>query len=200
MGSARLLLEIDLNEKEKKFYFNSIISGGEKMRNIIDGLLMLAKIRNQDKLKKSVVKMDEVLDSVITRMNRMILESNADVIIDTNWHDAIGNSLWIEEVWINLLSNAIKYGGNPPIIKIGSTKNNKLIKFWISDNGEGLSENEKSQLFSEFNRMHPNKESIKGHGLGLSIVQRVISKLGGDTGVDSKKGEGSTFYFTLPKA
>lgn len=200
MGLTQLLNSTSVTEDESKEYLEGIISGGDKMRNIIDGLLMLAKIRNQDKLDKSIMNMTEILDSVMKRMRQSIDKAGARVTLPLFWHSAMGNSLWIEEVWINLLSNAIKYGGDPPAIEIGSEKINGQVKFWISDNGQGLTDDDQLYLFSEFKRMHPNKDKIKGHGLGLSIVQRVISKLGGEVGVQSKVGVGSTFYFTLPSA
>lgn len=200
MGLTQLLQSTHVSDKDNKEYLEGIMNGGDKMRNIIDGLLMLAKIRNQDKLEKSVMNMTEIQDSVMRRMHESIDNANANVTLPNTWHKAFGNSLWIEEVWINLLSNAIKYGGNPPDIVLGSEEKDGFVKFWISDNGQGMTQEEQSYLFSEFKRMHPNKDKIKGHGLGLSIVQRVISKLGGEVGVVSQAGIGSTFYFNLPSA
>jgi signal transduction histidine kinase len=200
MGLTQLLQSSPVTVQENNEYLEAIMNGGDKMRNIIDGLLMLAKIRNQDKLEKSVLNMAEIQESVMRRTLESIDKSKAEVTLPISWHKALGNSLWIEEVWINLLSNAIKYGGEPPVIELGSEEIDGHVKFWISDNGHGMSTDEQSYLFSEFKRMHPNKDKIKGHGLGLSIVQRVISKLGGEVGVDSKIGLGSTFYFTLPSA
>ncbi len=199
MGFAKLL-STEISEVERKAYQDHIVNGGKKMRGIIDGLLMLAKIRNQDKLEKTVINMQEILDSVMLRMQSTIFEAKAKVSLPHSWPNALGNSIWVEEVWINLFSNAIKYGGKPPEIELGVEEIDGKIKFWIKDNGPGLTDEEQSLLFSEFNRLHPRKESIKGHGLGLSIVQRVINKLGGDTGVSSKIGHGSTFYFTLKSA
>jgi PAS domain S-box-containing protein len=198
MGLTKLLHSTTVSENESQEYLEGIINGGDKMRNIIDGLLMLAKIRNQDKLEKSVIDMSGIVGSVMVRMRDSIDNSKAQVTLPLSFQSAMGNSLWVEEVWINLLSNAIKYGGEPPEIEIGSETINGQVKFWIKDNGQGMTEDEQSFLFSEFNRMHPNKDKIKGHGLGLSIVQRVVTKLGGEVGVESEQGKGSTFYFTLP--
>jgi signal transduction histidine kinase len=68
--------------------------------------------------------------------------------------------------------------------------------FWVRDNGPGLSEEAQSKLFAEFTRLEQTR--AKGHGLGLSIVRRIVDKLGGDVGVESFDGQGSTFWFTLP--
>ena len=198
MGCAEILQDPEIiNSDKKEEYVQGILSGGERMSNIIDGLLMLAKIRNQDMLKKSAIDMKIIIDSVLTRIKETICQKRVTIYLPEFWHDAMGNRLWIEEIWINLFSNAIKYGGNPPVINLGSENKNGMVKFWISDNGYGLSKNEQEQIFSEFSRLHPEKEKIKGHGLGLSIVQRIIKKQGGEVGVTSEPGKGSTFYFTL---
>ena len=107
--------------------------------------------------------------------------------------------IWIEEVWINYISNAIKYGGEPPVIEIGAEEQDEFIKFWIKDNGKGLTLKESESLFKEFSQLESRKANTQGFGLGLSIVERIVHKLGGDVGVDSKPGKGSIFYFTLPK-
>jgi signal transduction histidine kinase len=72
-----------------------------------------------------------------------------------------------------------------------------MIRFWIRDNGEGLSAEAQAQLFTPFTRL-PSK--IDGHGLGLSIVQQIAEKLRGKVGIVSQVGQGCEFYFTLPKS
>ena len=94
------------------------------------------------------------------------------------------------------MSNAIKYGGEPPQIKLGSTKLAEgRVKFWIQDNGRGLTQEEQSSLFAEFTQL--NEVRADSHGLGLSIVHRIMQKLGGDVSLTSAPGQGSTFGFTL---
>ena len=73
-----------------------------------------------------------------------------------------------------------------------------MVRFWIRDNGAGLSEEEQAQLFTQFTQLQMSR--LRGYGLGLSIVQRIVEKLNGDVGVESEPGQGSTFYFTLPIA
>jgi signal transduction histidine kinase len=91
----------------------------------------------------------------------------------------------------------MKYGGRPPRLELGATVEDKgMVRFWVRDNGPGLSAEAKAKLFTPFTRLHTGR--AEGHGLGLSIVQQVVEKLGGKVGVDSQEGEGSLFYFTLP--
>jgi len=70
------------------------------------------------------------------------------------------------------------------------------VRFWVRDNGAGIPLENQKQLFTPFVRL--NQVHVEGYGLGLSIVRRIVEKLGGQVGVESKVGQGSTFYFTLP--
>lgn len=72
-----------------------------------------------------------------------------------------------------------------------------MVKYWVRDNGRGLSPEEQNQLFVPFTQL--NQVRAKGHGLGLSIVQRIVEKLGGQVGVESGLGDGSVFWFALPQ-
>jgi two-component system sensor histidine kinase/response regulator len=111
----------------------------------------------------------------------------------------MGYAPWIEEVWVNYLSNAMKYGGRPPLVELGAMEQpDAMVRFWVRDNGEGLSLDEQSRLFTPYTQLHLVR--ARGHGLGLSIVLRIVKKLGGEVGVESQVGHGSTFAFTLPLA
>ncbi len=100
-------------------------------------------------------------------------------------------------MWVNYLSNGLKYGGASPQLTIGADETvNGFARFWVRDQGDGLTVEEQSQLFTEFTRL--NDIQVEGHGLGLSIVRRIITKLGGEVGVNSCSNEGCEFYFTLP--
>jgi signal transduction histidine kinase len=109
----------------------------------------------------------------------------------------LGYAPWIEEVWVNYLSNAIKYGGRPPRVELGAeTQPGGLVRFWVRDNGPGIAPEAQVRLFVPFTRL--DQVRAKGHGLGLSIVRRIVEKLGGQVGVISTPGQGSVFSFTLP--
>ena len=174
------------------------VEGGQQMSNIIDELLLLASVR-QSEVPAQAVQMGDVIKNVQDRLTHMIDEYQAEIVLPQTWPTAMGYAPWLEEVWANYLSNGLKYGGRPPRLQLDSKKlSNGMISFWVRDNGAGLSEADQAQLFGEFSRVHQG--SIDGHGLGLSIVRRIITRLGGRVGVKSKEGEGSLFYFILPAA
>lgn len=169
-----------------------------KMGNIIDALLLLASVRKQDHIASQPLNMKEILAEAQDRLKLQITQSNASVVIPNSFPVALGYTPWVEEIWVNYISNAIKYGGTPPHVQIGADMmDDDSIQFWIKDNGNGLSPEDQEKVFVPFTRL--NQIDIRGHGLGLSIVQRIVEKLGGTSGIDSKIGEGSKFYFTLPK-
>jgi two-component system sensor histidine kinase/response regulator len=131
------------------------------------------------------------------RLAHMIEEHQAEIILPDTWPVALGHGPWVEEVWVNYLNNAIKYGGQPPHVELGATKQpDGMVRFWVRDNGPGLRPEEQARLFTPFTRL--DQVRTKGHGLGLSIVGRIVEKLGGQVGVESEVGRGSVFTFTLP--
>jgi signal transduction histidine kinase len=142
--------------------------------------------------------MQRIVIEAVNRLEDMFQEYNAQVILPEKWPQALGYESWLEEVWINYISNAIKYGGTPPVIEIGSeTLNDQRVKYWIRDNGKGLSQADMNLLFNKFTRLDTLR--AEGNGLGLSIVKRIIEKLNGEAGVESKNiaGQGCCFYFIL---
>ena len=105
----------------------------------------------------------------------------------------------IEEVWANYISNALKYGGHPPALEAGAEPSTDgMVRFWLRDNGPGVTPQAQARLFTPFPRLRELR--VRGHGLGLSIVRRIIEKLGGRVGAESMPEGGSCFWFELPQA
>ncbi|RMF02808.1 MAG: response regulator [Chloroflexi bacterium] len=182
-------------------HLQNIVQNGLKMSSIIDSLLLLAGVRRKGEVQLQPLQMDKIVAEVEQRLSYMITEYKATINVPDRWPVALGYAPWIEEVWANYLSNAIKYGGRPPILTLGAeAADNQMIRFWVQDNGPGLSPEEQNVLFMPFTQL--SQVQTKGHGLGLSIVRRIAEKLGGTVGVESPgiAGQGSRFYFTLPCA
>jgi signal transduction histidine kinase len=102
-------------------------------------------------------------------------------------------------VWVNYLSNALKYGGRPPRLELGyDIRPMGVARLWVRDNGDGIAPEVQARLFTPFTRL--DQVRARGHGLGLSIVRRIVEKMGGQVGVisEGQTGLGSLFYFTLP--
>lgn len=180
-------------------YLTIISNVAQKMNKIIDELLLLATLRNPNDTKIVPLRMPQLVQEVLCRLRTMIQESGAEIrILDADkWPTAYGYPAWIEEVWANTISNAIKYGGTPPRIELGANAQpDGLIGFWVRDNGQGISPEQQAHIFKPFTRLHDTP--IEGHGLGLSIVQRIVERLDGQVYVESTPGQGSIFCFCLP--
>lgn len=179
-------------------YVSSIRRNGVKMNNIIRELQLLAGIRRAD-VEPKPMHMARIIAQAQQRLAYLIEQKEARISLPEYWPSALGYGPWIEEVWATYMSNAIQYGGNPPRVQLGATeRSNKTVRFWVRDNGPGLSAEEQGRLFKPLK--HVQQLELTGYGLGLSVVRRIVEKLGGEVGVQSDgiPGQGSTFFFTLP--
>jgi PAS domain S-box-containing protein len=201
--SASSLIKSGLGEMPEKdiLEINDLINqAATKTIHITKELLTLASVRQQE-IRPEPVNMKKIVVDSLKRLNNLIQGKNVKISLPENWPEVLGYEAWIEEVWINYISNAIKYGGTPPEFEIGSSLlADNRVKYWIKDNGKGLAESEMAALFNKFTRLDSLR--AEGHGLGLSIVKRIIEKLNGEVGVESENipGKGSTFYFILALA
>lgn len=167
-----------------------------KITNIVEELMLLSGVRKLD-VPRIPIDMGSVVAQAQKRLAPMIAEHGAEIVLPQTWPVAGGYPPWIEEVWVNYISNGLKYGGTPPRLQLGGEAlPDEKVRFWIKDNGLGVPLADQSRLFTEFIRL--DERRTDGHGLGLSIVRRIVEKLDGEVGVDSHNVDGSTFYFILP--
>lgn len=179
-------------------YLEIITRNGLKISDIIDELLLLAGVRQME-VEMEPLDMASIVAEARERLAYMIEDHQTQITAPTHWPVALGYAPWVEEVWVNYLTNGIKYGGEPPHLTLGAKElPDGSICFWIRDNGPGLSADDQTRLFTPFTQLKTIRGN--GHGLGLSIVQRIVKKLSGRVGVASQEGSGSIFSFTLPGA
>lgn len=200
IGYAELLIAYFSNFSPEKqlFFLTQIKQAGHKMTSIINELLLLAGVHKMV-VEPKPLDMAVIIAEVEQRLAYAIEEHQAVISLPKTWPVVLGYGPWIEEVWANYVSNGLKYGGQPPHLELGATPQaDGFVRFWVRDNGPGLTLAEQSKLFTTFTRLEKNQAA--GHGLGLSIVQRIIERLGGQVGLESVVGQGSLFYFTLPEA
>ncbi|HQS06225.1 MAG TPA: ATP-binding protein, partial [Daejeonella sp.] len=112
-----------------------------------------------------------------------------------------GDQSLIKQVLINLISNAIKYSKYKPetYIEIGSDVKDKLVFYYVKDNGAGFDMEYYDKLFGVFQRLH-SQEEFEGTGIGLAIVQKIVNRHNGTVWAESVLNEGSCFYFSLPES
>ena len=187
-----------LPHEEVQQYLSVIIEHGKKMGTIIESLLLLAVVRGTKDVEIDEVDMGFIVSETTKRVEYMAQEYDAQIIVPETWPTAYGYGPWLEEVWYNYLTNGLKYGGRPPVLELGYDKiDQQMMRFWVKDNGAGFTIDRPEQLFAPLSRLTAS-DYQSGHGLGLSIVRRIVERLHGKVGVESQLGKGSTFWFTLP--
>jgi light-regulated signal transduction histidine kinase (bacteriophytochrome) len=193
------LLKRDLSEsltEDQAEYLNFAIDGGRRMSELIQDLLSYSRVSAVEAARETV-DFNEIVKDVQVHLRASIEESGARVIA-SDLPEMTADCSQIRQLFQNLVSNAIKYRGDkPPVITISA----KLIDgdwlFSVADNGVGIDPENRQRIFEMFSRIHDR--SVPGTGIGLAICQRVVERLGGRIWVESTRGQGSTFYFTIPK-
>ncbi len=192
-----------MDEQERLQCASTIAHAGRKMDNIIQELLLLSQLRTAE-VEMQPLDMAAIVQEARQRLAQMSALYQVEISLPdaSAWPVTLGYGPWVEEVWVNYLSNAIKYGGTPSAaarVELGvETRPDGMVRFWVRDSGPGISPEAQARLFTPFTRL--DQVRARGHGLGLSIVRRIVEKLGGQVGLESAVGQGSLFYFTLPAA
>ncbi len=187
----------DKLDKDADEFIEYIVEGSQRMKQLIDDLLEYSRVTSRAK-EFEKVEIEKVLDIVLTNLSISIVEYNVKISHDP-LPTVFGDQNQLLQVFQNLLINAIKFHGpNPPKIHISVHNNKKEWVFEVADNGIGIDPEHQRQIFEVFKRLNHNREDYPGSGIGLSITQKIIIHHGGRIWVESKLGEGSTFYFTIP--
>ena len=168
-----------------------------KMAQLIDDLLVFSRTSRQDVVKKTIPMrsmVGDVIDELITGMETVAIEWVVQDLPDIK-----GDIAAIRQVWVNLVSNALKYaaGRSPVRIEIGSYFSNGQVVFFVKDNGVGFDSRYKDKLFRVFQRLH-GADQFEGTGIGLALVEKIISKHGGTVWADGEPDKGACFFFSLP--
>ena len=201
MGHAEMLAQdCAAMSDDQQQSVQAIVRSERKMKSIIEELLLLAEVR-QVQVGATPLDMASIVFEAQQRLADAVEQVHAEMALPdvSTWPVALGYGPWVEEVWVNYLSNALKYGGRPPRLELGAeAQSDGMVRFWVRDHGPGIPPEDQARLFTPFTRL--DQVQVKGHGLGLPIVRRIVEKLGGQVGVESQVGQGSVFSFTLPDA
>lgn len=178
-------------------YLNFIISATSRMQNLIKDLLDYSRVGKS--ITFSIVDCNSILKDVLAGMDASIKESNAIITSDI-LPKVKGNDIQLKQLFQNLISNSIKFRKKDSVPEIKITVEEKPTEYFfaVKDNGIGIDEKHINKLFVLFQRLHPETE-YPGTGIGLATSKKIVLLHGGKIWVESKLGEGSVFYFTLPK-
>lgn len=203
LGFSSLLKRENLTDQKKDEYLELIDSGGKRLLNIISDIVDISKLEtNQLSINSKAFNLNQLIDNIQRQFN--IHEANKVGTINTI--KALGDSNSIissdesrlTQILSNLLENALKFT-EKGIIEFGYEYNKETIQFFVRDTGTGIDPKYHKIIFDRFKQIENDfTKSGSGTGLGLSIVKSLTELLGGEIWVESEKGKGSTFYFTIP--
>ena len=181
----------------KSRYLRVIDEENKRMNRQVENVL---KISQLDSSKISLIKNDIDVHSVIYEANKRISlllnTNNGKINLDFKAENSIIKLSFedLTKVFVNLLENSIKYSTKNPEISIKTRNYNKKLEIVLSDKGMGMSNKVKSKIFDKFYRIpQGNIHNVKGHGLGLSFVKKIIDLHNGTISVESELGVGSSF-------
>jgi signal transduction histidine kinase len=176
-----------------------IWAGAGRMTRLINDLLHFSRFGRQP-LQCAPVPLREVVEQSVARLEESRGGGRRPSVHIGELPDCFADRALLEQVLANLLSNAFKFsaGRDAPSIEVGALRQGADVVYYVRDNGVGFDMRYADRLFGVFQRLHP-QESFEGTGIGLSIVHRIITRHGGRVWADSRPGEGTTLYFTLPR-
>lgn len=204
IGITNILIEIH-KELADSPYLNSLKFSANHLLTLVNDLLQYNKLEGQQViLENSVFSLTEEIDTFLFSLQFLANKSNNDVIckIDEKIPSTIaGDFLRLSQILINLVGNAVKFTKNGTIKisadLVSTDCKHCYIRFEVTDNGIGIDDVNHSRIFDSFVQLTPNSTEYQGTGLGLSIVKKLIELFGSEIFLNSKLGEGSSFYFTI---
>jgi PAS domain S-box-containing protein len=185
----------DKFDEQGKEQVRLLVGKARHMSSLIDDILQYSSL-GKDVRERQRVELNAVLPEVIADVAP---PKNIDITVETDLPTIVCDETHIIQIFQNFLSNAIKYIDKPKgHIKVGCAEEDDFWKFSVSDNGPGIDGKYSEKIFQIFQTLAP-RDGVESTGIGLSIVKKISELNGGRAWVESEVGEGSTFFFTLPK-
>ena len=192
-----------IDDKEKVFkYLQMIRDENKRMHAQVENVLRMSKLEKKElDIEKESSNVEDVILDAIEHVN-LILEDREGKItthFDASRKTALMNDVHFTNVIVNVLENAIKYSPDVPDIDVYTENIKDMILIKVQDKGLGMSKIAQKKVFEKFYREHTgNIHNVKGHGLGLAYVKRIVEDHNGQVYVESEKGKGSTFIIKIP--
>ncbi|WP_191860113.1 sensor histidine kinase [Hanstruepera ponticola] len=192
-----------IEDKERVMrYLQMIKDENKRMHAQVENVLRISKLeKNELNISKDRVKLHDLIEDAITHVE-LIVEDRKGFIkthLDADKSSVLANETHFTNVIVNILDNAIKYSPDAPKIDVYTENVGTNIILKIKDKGSGMSKAAQKRVFEKFYREHTgNIHNVKGHGLGLAYVKRIVEDHQGHISVESEKEKGSTFIIKLP--
>jgi len=204
LTALKSMLEVGLRDKnldikEAKQLMSESIEETDKLKNLSDSLLELAR-ENKQKISFEKVKVAEVLKEAIKKTDSKARNKKIKIISKVNGSTVKGNKDKLSELLVILLDNAIKYSPKNSQIKISAKKGKNVTVIKVNDQGLGISEKDLPHIFERFYRADSARshQNTGGYGLGLAIAQKIVEEHSGKISVKSEENKGTEFKIILP--
>ena len=191
----------DRLDRESAEILATMRSSAIRMESLIRGLLMYSRAIHDTEDRRELIDAAATVRQVLQETLAVRIEESGAAVHIGELPSVYADRNGLRQIFHNLLSNALKYRhpDRPPRLRIDASSDNGHHVFTVQDNGIGIEEKSFTRIFEIFRRLHSEHE-YPGAGVGLSVANRIVERLGGRMWVDSKPGEGSTFCFSLPVA
>jgi len=203
LGAAKTLMrdDIELSPERRRQLLEMIGAQGTRLTKIAEDVLIASRLdRDELRLERDHVDVAELVRTAVEHMREYVPETIAlTASAEANGAAALGDRHRIEQVLVNLIDNAVKYSPNGGEVSVSTAALPDGVRVEVRDNGIGIPVEEQGSIFEKFYRLE-GAEVRAGTGLGLYICRELVQRMGGTIGVESDPGEGSTFYFELPRA
>lgn len=174
------------------------VDGVTRMQRLIQDLLAYSRVGTRGRDLKPL-DCGRALERALDNLRTAIQESGATVTV-APLPAVLGDESQLTQLFQNLVGNALKFHGEaPPCVEVGAELQGPEVRFTVRDHGIGIEPQYFERIFVIFQRLH-GKEEYAGTGIGLAICKKIVERHGGRIGVESRPGEGTTFWFTLPAA
>jgi PAS domain S-box-containing protein len=187
----------DKLDSEGRMFLSFLQEGGRRLATLVDDLLAYTRA-SMVELKVAPVDSAAVLEDSLVSLAEAVRESHAQITHDPLPRILMGEA-HLQQVFQNLIGNALKYRNSEPVrIHVSASARGSMWHFSVQDNGIGIDPQYKEKIFGVFKRLH-HDQKYAGTGIGLAICQRVVERYGGRIWVESQPGQGSTFFFSVPR-
>jgi signal transduction histidine kinase/CheY-like chemotaxis protein/HPt (histidine-containing phosphotransfer) domain-containing protein len=198
-----LAFEETVLDQKQRYLADSINSCATLLATLVDDVLDFSKIEaGKIELRSAPFNLRTLLSQCVSMMTENARAAGAaiTVAIDPKLPEQlVGDSARVQQIVLNYLTNALKFGAGKPIVVGASPGFHDRVRFFVRDQGPGMTEGEMATLFTKFTRLESARTgNIRGTGLGLAVCRLIAGKMGGRVGVDSKPGEGSCFWAEIP--
>ncbi|NQT84825.1 PAS domain S-box protein, partial [bacterium] len=183
-------------DRDAEDFISFAVDGAARMQVLINDLLEYSRVGNRAKPFKEA-DCEAVFDRALANL-QVAIEKSGAVVTHDPLPPVMGEELRLTQLLQNLIGNAIKFRGEePPRVHVSARQKGNQWEFLVQDNGIGIEADHTRRIFGVFSRLH-TREEYPGTGIGLAICKRIVERHGGQICVESKRGEGSTFHFTIP--